>query len=357
MAPDPQQQDQQPAEPETPTERQQRVSRVQQAAELRRRTARATSRAFDTRTELWQEAGLAGEVDQQKSRHALRRAFLFLILIVGVLLVFAYRKDLFPSAGKEIRYVTAGLLVILGWGFASAAGKGMAPVMMRRLDPASAGTAGFLVRLVTIVIVVLGSLAIAGVDPQVLLAGGAFTAVVVGLAAQQTLGNVIAGATLLTARPFRVGDRVGVMGGGIVTEGTVAAFGLFYTTLLDGQDRILIPNSVLMGVAVIPQGEPNAVALLARFESRAITPKVLQERLDEQIDVELVRAPTIELEEMDSDEIITLRIKATPIDPADGPLLASEVLEAIRIGGGQGEATDPHGEKAVDRLSNTHIDS
>ena len=46
-----------------------------------------------------------------------------------------------------------------------------------------------------------------GCSRATLAVGGAFTAVVFGLAAQQTLGNVIAGTVLLSARPFRVGER------------------------------------------------------------------------------------------------------------------------------------------------------
>ncbi len=83
---------------------------------------------------------------------------------------------------------------------------------------------------------------------------------------------MIAGAVLLSTRPFRVGDLVAVQGAGINREGTVASLGLFYTTLLQGRDRVLIPNSVLMNIAVIPQGEPDAVELVARFDSRKVTP-------------------------------------------------------------------------------------
>ena len=38
---------------------------------------------------------------------------------------------------------------------------------------------------------------------------------IIGLAAQQTLGNLIAGMVLLSARPFRVGERVRLQAGGI----------------------------------------------------------------------------------------------------------------------------------------------
>jgi small-conductance mechanosensitive channel len=61
-----------------------------------------------------------------------------------------------------------------------------------------------------------------------LILGGAFTAVLLGIAAQQTLGNLFAGIVLLLARPFAVGDsvrmRAGVLSGQI--EGVVADIGI-----------------------------------------------------------------------------------------------------------------------------------
>jgi small conductance mechanosensitive channel len=41
----------------------------------------------------------------------------------------------------------------------------------------------------------------------------AVTAIVVGLAAQQTFGNLFAGIVLLSARPFRIGERIRLQGG------------------------------------------------------------------------------------------------------------------------------------------------
>jgi hypothetical protein len=101
-----------------------------------------------------------------------------------------------------------------------------------------------------------------------------------------------------------------------------------------------------MSIAVIPQGEPDAVQLVARFDS-SMTPKALQERLEDAIEVPLVRPPDIELEEIDADGLVSLLIKATPLEPQHGPILASQVLRAIRAGGGEGYDTDPTGEEAV----------
>jgi small conductance mechanosensitive channel len=308
---------------------------------LRQRTARA----FDTRTERWQEAGLSEQISRAESRKAVREAIVLLLLLAGVLVVFAMRGDLFPDARKVVRFATAGALVLIGWGLARSVAKGIAPALLRRMDPATAGTVGFLFRLFTIIIVVFGSLAIAGVKPEALAVGGAFTAVVLGLAAQQTLGNVIAGAVLLSARPFRVADRIRVEGVGINREGTVAALGLFYTVLVSGADRILIPNSVLMSTAVMPLREPDPVVVTARFTSQ-VTPATLQAALEERISVPLVRPPQVTLDEIGADGIASLVITATPDHSPEGAQLAADLLEAITDFGGEGD-TDPEGEPAT----------
>ena len=92
--------------------------------------------------------------------------------------------------------------------------------------------------------VVIVALRLVDLDPRAIALGGAVTAVVLGLAAQSTLGNLIAGVMLQTVRPFRVSERVRMQGGtlGGELEGTVLSVGLIYTTLGRGEERILVPN-------------------------------------------------------------------------------------------------------------------
>lgn len=342
-----------------PTEESPRQTRPEQARLRAEALRRRTFQAFDTRTERWQEAGLSVEVDRAAARKAMREALLIFFVIVAVLVAFGLRNDLFPGAGKAIRYTTAGILVILGWALARTAAKGVAPVLFKRMDPGTAGTVGFLIRLVTIFAVVFGSLAIAGVKLETLAVGGAFTAVVLGLAAQQTLGNVIAGGMLLSARPFRVGDRVRVQGGQIAgqLEGVVASLGLFYVTLASGADRIMIPNNAFMQISVTPLAEPDAVELTAKFESTSVTPNMLQGALAESITVPTRRAAEIDLVEIDPDEGLTYRIAVTPVSPHRGAELASEVLDAVRRGGGQGAETDGHGQPVAPRPGQQTVDT
>jgi small conductance mechanosensitive channel len=300
-------------------------------------------RLLDTRSHSWKEVGLARELSRRAVKRARVELAVLLPLLVGVLVVYGYRDKLFgPAYDTPVRIGTVLALIMLGWQFARDVGRSVGPTLFRRLDPATAGTFGFLIRLVFVLAVVIAALRIAGLDPRTLAVGGAFTAVIVGLAAQQTLGNLIAGTVLLSARPFRVGERVRLQGGGLAgqIEGVVSSLGLLYTTLAQGDDQVMIPNSVVLNVAIVPLKEPDGVDLRARLPSD-ITPLEVQERLEASLETPLRNAPEITLEEIDGDEVV-LRIAATPARPTDGPRLATEVLEAMALAGANGNG-DGHG--------------
>jgi small conductance mechanosensitive channel len=286
---------------------------------------------FESRTEVWREVGLGGEVDRAQAKRARGGIVVLGLLIVAVIVLFDQRRSLFPGYGTEVRIATVVALVVLGVALARSLGRGLAPALFRRLDPGTAGTLGFLLRLGTVLVALVVALRIAGVQPETLAVGGAFTAVVVGLAAQQTLGNVFAGLVLLSTRPFRVGDRVRMQGGMLAgeLEGIVSSLGLFHTTLLRGGDRTLVPNSVVIQAAIAPIREPERVELRARFDAR-VSPSEVQGMLERAITVPTRRPPDVTLEELDRTEVI-VRIAATPHNPADGALLAAEVLDAVRL--------------------------
>jgi len=77
-----------------------------------------------------------------------------------------------------------------------------------------------------------------------LLAGASVISIVLGVAAQNTLGNLIAGIALLIYRPFRVGDRLQVMAPTGVETGIVESVTLGYTILQTMENRrVVLPNS------------------------------------------------------------------------------------------------------------------
>lgn len=107
-----------------------------------------------------------------------------------------------------------------------------------------------------------------------------------------------------------------------------SAKGLFYTTLVQGADRLLVPNSVLINLVVVPLREPEKIDLRARF-SGDVSPKQIEDRLLEAISVPTRYPPSVSLQELDADGVV-LRIMATPLRPEEGSMLADEVLAALR---------------------------
>jgi small conductance mechanosensitive channel len=78
-----------------------------------------------------------------------------------------------------------------------------------------------------------------------LLAGAGVASVVIGLAAQSTLGNLVAGISMTIYRPFRLGDVLQVSTPTGTEIGTVDSITLGYTTLRVQDGRfVVLPNSV-----------------------------------------------------------------------------------------------------------------
>jgi small conductance mechanosensitive channel len=285
---------------------------------------------FETRSHAWESLGLADELAPRFSRKALGGLLIAVVILAATLVVYYHRAQIAPGYGPWIRIGTVALLVIVGSVATHWLARGLSPRLYRRLDPATAGTAGFVIRLLAMAAVVILALRIAGVNASTLAVGGAFTAVLLGLAAQQALSGIFAGIVLQSARPFRVGERVRLLGGVLAgsIEGTVASLGLFYTTLSQGADRLMVPNSVLLQLVVVPLREPEKVDVRARFGPEA-SPRQVEQRLLGAITVSTRYRPSVSLEEFAPDGVV-LRIAATPLRAEEGSQLAEQVLEALR---------------------------
>jgi small-conductance mechanosensitive channel len=105
-----------------------------------------------------------------------------------------------------------------------------------------------------IVIVVAASLLanLLSISLQQFVLGASLTGVVLGIAAQQTLGNVFAGVVILLVQPFRVGSEIVVRSGQLngPFPGTVRSLGLTYTTLVTDDGVMMVPNSQMLAAAV-----------------------------------------------------------------------------------------------------------
>jgi small-conductance mechanosensitive channel len=109
-------------------------------------------------------------------------------------------------------------------------------------------------RAVTTTIIAVGLFSALLVIPEVravagaLLASSAILGVILGLAAQQTLGNFIAGLLIATTQPVRIGDRVSYAG----ESGIVEEIGLTYTFIRTvDRRRLVVPNSKLASDSIV----------------------------------------------------------------------------------------------------------
>jgi small-conductance mechanosensitive channel len=118
----------------------------------------------------------------------------------------------------------------------------------RKLAPGAETRYRVLRRGIVSSVVVIGVLSALLALPQVrsvagaLLASSAVIGLIIGFAAQRTIGNFIAGLLIALSQPLRIGDRVSVDD----IEGTVEEIALTYTYIrADDNTRLVIPNDKL----------------------------------------------------------------------------------------------------------------
>jgi small conductance mechanosensitive channel len=116
-------------------------------------------------------------------------------------------------------------------------------------------------QVVVFVAVGLAALSLWEVDLGGLLVGAGFLGIVVGMAARQTLGSLIAGFVLMFARPFEIGDWVAIGDHeGIVTDITIVN-----TRIRNFDDEtVILPNDSVSNATVVNRTKRNRLRLRAR---------------------------------------------------------------------------------------------
>jgi small conductance mechanosensitive channel len=196
--------------------------------------------------------------------------FVVLLIVIGVLLYYAlYKYDLLPISSHVL--VEDAVAAVVGIVIIYFLGKEIVVVSSRLFGPKRGNMIFVVFRFVAYIALALVILAIAGVSAIDLLAGGAFAGLVLGLAAQTVLSNIISGIMIVLARPYEVGDRITFMTWqyGLIAPayppkfyshetlmpgycGVVMDIGLAYTKMqLDDGPTIKIPNSVMVVAAVV----------------------------------------------------------------------------------------------------------
>jgi small-conductance mechanosensitive channel len=118
--------------------------------------------------------------------------------------------------------------------------------------------------LIQVLVFIIGFIIYAHLIPELralgtaLLAGVSVVSLVLGLAAQNTLGNLISGLSIVLYRSVSVGDKVqiGTPKGSVIA--TIESLSLGYTILRDSEGaEIIVPNSVMASSVVVRLSRKN----------------------------------------------------------------------------------------------------
>jgi small-conductance mechanosensitive channel len=160
--------------------------------------------------------------------------------------VAASAGDVAAAAGAVV-FIVAGIIAVRVFT------RGAARAVEQPLGDARTNTLSLILSFVGYAALLLATLNLLGVRLEGLLLGGAITGVVLGIAAQQTLGNVFAGLVLLIVRPFVVGEEVVLKSGSLGEySGRVTDMGLFYVDVLTEMGPVKLPNAGVLAGAVGP---------------------------------------------------------------------------------------------------------
>ncbi|DAC29528.1 MAG TPA: hypothetical protein D7H99_00010 [Candidatus Poseidoniales archaeon] len=151
--------------------------------------------------------------------------------------------------------IFSAIYILLATSIASVSIKHIIPMVMDRFTEKSSVTVSGSNPLITFTlrfIVWFGGLYLAltevGIQLFGVLASLAVFSLIIGLAVQQTLGNIINSFLLAIDRPFEIGDRIEVEG----TWGSVVGTGILSTKVLDRDERlVVIPNNTLVQSTII----------------------------------------------------------------------------------------------------------
>lgn len=172
----------------------------------------------------------------------------------------------------------------------------------------------------------------AGLQVGSLLAGVGVAGLAVGLAAQDSLSNLVAGLTILWDRPFRIGDNVTIAD----TFGTVQEIGLRTTRVRTVQRLdMLVPNRQVIENAIVNHTRTPELRLdiplgIAYHEDSREARKVLLAAVEQSDRITSSPAPEVMMTEL-ADSSVNLELRVFLRDPRQERRAFCELLELSKI--------------------------
>lgn len=191
--------------------------------------------------------------DDKLHRPVANRAYFFLFVGAAQLSLIWVSDQ--ASFNDDISSYFSAIYILTATSIASVSIKHIIPMVMDRFTEKSSVTVSGSNPLITFTlrfVVWFGgmylSLTEIGVELFGVLASLAVFSLIIGLAVQQTLGNIMNSFLLAIDRPFEIGDRIEVDG----TWGSVVGTGILSTKVLDRDERlVVIPNNTLVSSTIV----------------------------------------------------------------------------------------------------------
>lgn len=235
-----------------------------------------------------------------------------LLIIIGAALLVILNVNIKSTSVKnEIAGpVRAVVILIIGGVIAKVIEAKVLSRSLTSLKPRQKTLAAFVIRLVLYLGIVLAVFAGLGIGLSSFVFGGAFITVILGLAGQSILANLLGGIWLVLFQPFQVSDSISFITWQFpllmpsyphemlkpTYSGRVTDINLMYTTILtDDGDPLVLPNGILAQAAIINRSRSGARRITIRFDIPIkINPTVLSKALLEDLG-SWDRPPSIEL--------------------------------------------------------------
>jgi small-conductance mechanosensitive channel len=163
----------------------------------------------------------------------------------------------------HVTWISAAILLVFGVIATRRIAAGLGHLVTLRSIAAAGAAVRLLATGIGYIVVVFAVFGVLDVPIDQLLVGAGLAGVVLGIAAQQSLGNVFAALVLLLARPFKVGDHVRIRSGALggIFDAWVLEVSLTYVTVRTDDGELKIPNSAMLaaGVGQLPGAPPEPV--------------------------------------------------------------------------------------------------
>ncbi|MFB6218460.1 MAG: mechanosensitive ion channel family protein [Halobacteriaceae archaeon] len=172
---------------------------------------------------------------------------------------------------------------------------------------------GIVFRVLQVVLFVaaaLGALSLWNVNLEGLLVGAGFLGIVVGMAARQTLGSLVAGFVLMFSRPFEIGDWVEIDD----QEGIVTDITIVNTRIRNFDDEtVILPNDRVSNATVVNRTKRNRLRVRARvgvdYDADLDRAEAVAEEAVEGVD-RVMRVPSPQVVPVElSDSAVTLELR------------------------------------------------